>query len=200
MPDVSPVVQGLTEIQGNTRPMRDGDTMKTNGLLARLVRVGVGASYAAPAAKSNTNVVAATAGNTAVGMTVAGQPDMARNLQYVFALGYDGGNITVVGTDQFGNAVSETIVAVPNSTVTGTVVFKTVTSATRSAVGATANTVSIGQGDRLGITDAVLAGAYGILAVSGVTEAATFTVLTNSVLPGTSVPNGARTYLVHIPV
>lgn len=140
-------------------------------------------------AKGTNNVHAAYAGNAAVAFPgPITNPDVPRNLRAVFAASYDGGDIVVDGTDQFGNTIQETIVAVANSTVVGAKVFKTVTAIRRTAVGATANTVSIGTGDKIGVPFK-LKSAVGVLLVAATAEAVTVDVTLNSFVP-TTVPAG----------
>lgn len=79
------------------------------------------------------------------------QPGHPRSLRVTFDSGWDGGNVTVIGTNQFDEAISETFNTAPGSTVEGAKAFKTVTSITKQAVGVTANAASVGVGDKLGI-------------------------------------------------
>lgn len=147
----------------------------------------------APAAKGTTNVhagVASSAANIFPGPFT--NPDVPRNLRLVFAAAYDGGNVTVVGTDQYSNAQSELIVAVAATTVVGVKIFKTVTAATKATVGATANTVSVGTGDKLGVSADLTAAQ---LFVDGISEAATLDT-TNKAITPTTVPNGAKVFQV----
>lgn len=60
-------------------------------------------------------------------------PDIARNLKLTFGVGWDLGNVVVVGTLR-GAPVSETFVAVAGTTVTGTKMFDAVTSATCASI------------------------------------------------------------------
>lgn len=113
-------------------------------------------SLGAIAAKSAVSLAASQFGDAATNpLTIAGQPDAPRNVRAVFGSTWDGGNIVVTGTNQFGAAVTETLVAVANSTVVGTKIFKTVTSIAKSAVGVgthATNTVTVGTGDKLGLS------------------------------------------------
>lgn len=145
-------------------------------------------------------VHAAVAGNAVANLFPGPitQPSVPRNLSFVFAASYDGGNITVVGTDQFDQPQTEVITAVASSTVPGVRIFKTVTSITKAAVGANPATVTVNSGVKLGITvvpvnDVVLG------AVNGVFEAVTFD-LANRAVTYTTAPNGSRvlTLLVNI--
>jgi hypothetical protein len=159
----------------------------TGGQSTQMVRIG------APAAPGTTNIVAAIAGNNvATNLTIAGQPDVPRNLRAVFATSYDGGNIVATGIDQFDDPVTETLVAVPNSTVVGTKVFKRVNTVTKG-VGANAATVSVGTGSKLGIP-VILANAFGILTANGVAEANTVDAVEEAVTP-TTAPNGSVVFV-----
>lgn len=120
-------------------------------------------------------------------------PDVPRNLRVTFAAAWDGGNVNVVGTDQYDQAVNETLVANPGNVVVGTKVFKTVVSATKGAVGAAADAASIGTGDKLGV-DEPIADANGIMTVDGVSEAVTVDATYDGFTAGTNLPNGARIY------
>lgn len=151
-----------------------------------------------PAAKSATAVHASLAGNAAANLFPGPitNPTVPRNLSAVAAASYDGGSITVVGTDQFDKPVTETIVAVANSTVYGTKIFKTVTSITKGAVGANAAGVSIGTGDKLGIAHKLAGG--GIQWLGATLGAATLDIPTidttySAMTPGT-IPTGSISY------
>lgn len=142
-------------------------------------------------AKSATSIVAATAANAANALVVAGNPDIPRNLRAVFAASYDGGDVTVVGTDQSGAAQTEVFTGTANTTQVGVKIFKTVTSATKATVGATANTVSVGTGDKLGIgvPNTTLRAPNGHCSVAGVPESAT-TDIVNAAFTPTTTPAG----------
>jgi hypothetical protein len=152
-----------------------------------------------PAAKGTTDVHAVFPGNNASNNFPGpfSAPGRSRNLRVTFGAGYDGGNVTVNGQDQFGTAISETFVANPGATVVGVKVFATVLSATKSAVGANGAGASIGTGDKLGLGNA-LTNAVGALSVNGLTEAATFDATYSAVTP-TTLPDGARTYVAAYP-
>lgn len=70
-------------------------------------------------------------------------PPAPMHIQAVFQAGWDGGNVTITGTDAAGAALTETITAAAGSTVETTRAFKTVTAAVKSATGATANTATL---------------------------------------------------------
>lgn len=116
-------------------------------------------------------------------------PDVPRNLTVAFAASWDGGDVTVTGTDQFGDAVSEVFTASAGSTVTGSKIFATVTAAEKGAVGAAAVAATIGVGEKLGLGNRMLqpvgslaAGSIG----SATDEAATWDGTYHAVTPTTA--------------
>lgn len=152
------------------------------------------AQLGAPAAKSTTAVhasVLATAANAYPGPIT--NPAVPRNVTATFAALWDGGDIVVTGTNQFGAAQTETITANPGATVVGTKVFATVTSIAKTAVGVAAAGASVGTGDKLGIMNNIQAG--GILFIDGaVNAAAVFDATNDAVTPDTTLPNGTRVF------
>lgn len=92
-------------------------------------------------------VHAALAANAAVDFPGAfTNPPTPMHIQVVFAALWDGGDVTLTGTDKDGNALSETVASAPGTTVETVRPFKTVTAAAKSTVGATANTVTLQTG------------------------------------------------------
>lgn len=154
-------------------------------------------SLGAPAAKGTTDVHAGFAGNDASNDFPGPftDPDVPRNLRVDFAAAWDGGNVTVVGVDQFGTAVTEVFTASAGSTVVGTKIFAGVTSATKGAVGAAADAASIGTGDKLGLSGDLVANA-GSLTQNGLHQASTWDSATSGVTPSSNLPNGSRVYAV----
>jgi len=147
-----------------------------------------------PAAKSATAVHAsllATAANLFPGPLT--NPVTPRNLSAVAAATYDGGSLTVVGTDQFDKAQTEVIAAVANTTVYGTKIWKTVTSVTKATIGVAAAGVSVGTGDKIGVPWNV-ANTAGMMFVGGVLEAVTIDPAVDG-WTATSVPNGALSFV-----
>lgn len=119
-------------------------------------------------------------------------PAEPRTLQCDFAASYDGGDVTIDGTNQFDEPVSETIVAAAGSTVQGSKIFKTVTAARHAAVGATTNTVDLEVGDGIGILERVK-GDFALLSVAGTGEAVTVSSAENSFVP-TTAPDGSADF------
>jgi len=79
-------------------------------------------------------------------------PVVPRNLRVTFSADWDGGDVTVTGTDQFDAVVNEVFADVAATTVVGTKIFKTVTGATKETpAGVTGDGASIGTGDKVGI-------------------------------------------------
>ena len=144
------------------------------------------------AAKSATGIsasVLATAANAFPGPFT--NPVSPRNATAVAAATYDGGSITIVGTDQFGNAQTEVIAAVANSTVVGVKIWKTITAVSKAAIGVAAAGCSIGTGDKVG-AGALVADTVGMLMVGATAEAVTIDAVNDAFTP-TTVPN-ATTY------
>lgn len=126
-------------------------------------------------------------------------PTIPRNLSVVAAATYDGGSITIVGTDQFDVPQTETIVTVANSTVYGVKIWKTVTSITKATVGVAAVGASIGTGDKIGVLYKVSGTAglclAGATLAAAVPEAVTVDATYSGFTP-TSVPNGSIVFTV----
>ncbi len=100
---------------------------------------------------SAVTVSAALAGNAAgAALTLSANPLAAQPISVIFAAGWDGGDITITGTaiadrgDPLTLSVyTEVVASAPGTTVETTRPFATVTAASKSAVGATANTVQL---------------------------------------------------------
>lgn len=147
---------------------------KTTTSAGSWVAVGAGAGgpsvwakafiVAAPTASLLNNVHAghaASAGNTFSGSPTS--PDVPRSLQVEMATGWDGGDVTVTGTNQFDLAVSEVFTTGSNVIRTGVKVFKTVTSIAKATVGASGAIATVGTGDKLGIVGVLSSATGGIL-------------------------------------
>ena len=125
-------------------------------------------------------------------------PAYPRNLSCVAAAGYDGGAVTITGTDPADAALEETITPTPGGTEYGVKLFKTVTSALKAAVGVDAAAVSIGTGDKLWV-GADVASAFGMLAVAGTHEAVTVDATYDAFTP-TSAPDGTKDFTLLVNV
>jgi hypothetical protein len=112
-------------------------------------------SYVAIPAVATTGIHAAYAGNNATNLLPGPitQPTIPRGLAFGFGAAWDGGNITVVGIDPFGNAATEVVVANPGSNRQTAKVYASITSMTKGAVGASADAVTCGPGSMIGIAE-----------------------------------------------
>jgi len=167
---------------------------------ARLHRL----SLTAPVAASNTAVHAAINSNAVI-TTAITQPDFARNITIVGAgSGHNAaGTVTINGTDVRGVAISETLTLNGNTAVVGAKAFKTVTSIDMTAVtGNDANnTVSVGVGNKFGLTRKMDANNVLLEAVDGVQETpsavafSTSAICSNTVTPLTAA-NASHNYII----
>lgn len=125
-------------------------------------------------------------------------PDVPRNLTVTFNGAWDGGDVTVSGTDQYDQPVSEVFVFAAPGTVTGSKIFKTATSAQNGQLGASGTTASIGTGDRLGVVitgDVVaLVDSGGLIAINGSAAVVTVDEINDAVYDpgGLVVPDGVN--------
>jgi hypothetical protein len=153
-----------------------------------------------PAAKGTTDVHAAVAGNAASN-TFPGpftNPAQPRNLRLTMATSYDGGDVVVAGTNQFDEPISETFATGSNVVRVGSKVFKTITGATKAAVGANAATVSIGTGDKIALPFRV-GSTVGTLQATTTNEAVTVDAVEHAFTP-TTAPNGAIVFTLLVAV
>jgi len=154
---------------------------------AKLISVGP------VAAKGTTDVHALYDNTTADFPGPFTNPDVPRNLRVTKSASWDGGTITVYGTDQFDNVISETFDNTVATSV-GTKIFKTVNRAVKSIpTGVAGNGASIGTGDLIGLP-VHLADEVGQLQVGVTPEAVTLDSVLNSFAP-TTVP-AATTYIL----
>jgi len=112
-----------------------------------------------------------------------------------FGSGWDGGNVTISGTNQQGNAQTETIVASAGATVAGVKAWATITGASKGAVGASSAVATIGVGNALGVP-AQLANASALVSADNALEPATIDTTNNTFTPTVSVPNGSVSYAI----
>lgn len=194
---------------------RDKTLLKTLGKAGDLIARGLQLAIANDASPGRAHLVAggtpATKSATVVHANVFGDavgpvtvntaltnPVTPRNLILTWGATWDGGNVTVNGTNQFDVAVSETFVANAGGTTVGTKVFKTVTSFTYAGGGVgvhATNVVSVGTGDKIGVTTVPVVGQPVLLAVDGVGEAVTWDATYTAFTP-TTLPNGAHVYVL----
>lgn len=158
------------------------------------------------ATASTTSVHAAVFGDAVGPVSVTAgitNPDVTRNVEMAFGATWDGGNVTVTGTDALGAAQTELFTANPGNTVVGVKVFATVTafSYAGSGVGTHAtNTVSLGVGNKLGLSKKMVTDVIKVL-VAGVEDLATVDKTNNAFTPsGSNLPDGVKDYEVHYQV
>lgn len=120
-------------------------------------------------------------------------PATIRNLRVVKSASWDGGTVTVTGTDQYDRAVSEVFPVLTAGTEVGTKIFKTVTSCSHSIALDGGSGYSIGTGDLLGVVGKLVSLVDYSLQLAGVAEAATLDLTVDGFTP-TTVPDGAVDY------
>lgn len=150
-----------------------------------------------PAAASATSCVTAKAANLASNsLTIAAQPDFPRTVLATFQASYDGGDIVIVGVDHTGLAATETLASNAGGTTAGTIAWKSITTVSKSAVGATTNTVSVGYQDTFGLGAKPLKELSILCFVDGVAAAPTAVELTKGTVSPATASNGAHDYLL----
>lgn len=122
-------------------------------------------------------------------------PDVPRTVDVTYGVGYDGGDVTIVGTDQFDQPQTEVNVAVASSTVAGAKIFKTVTAISKAAVGASGGTAAPVTGAILGLPLKLNGATSNVLFADGATEAGVWDDTNNSV-DTTTAPDGSTVFLV----
>ncbi len=80
-----------------------------------------------------------------------GQPDIPRSITVTFAADWDGGDVSINGTDQFDALIFEVLESDPGEVAETSRTFKSVTLISKSAVGADAAEADIGTGTKIGI-------------------------------------------------
>lgn len=157
-------------------------------------------AVATPAISDLVSVHAALAG-TAANMFPGpiSNPDKPRNLQVFMATGWDGGDITVTGTDQFDISTSEIFTTGSNVIRVGSKVFKTVTDISKTTVGASAATASVGIGDTFGVSGVFVDTTSYMLTAGNAAEPAVLSMTYNSFTP-TTLPDGVVSYLLIVNV
>lgn len=122
-----------------------------------------------------------TSANMKVGAyTVAAQPDISRNITVthtqVGGVSDTLGTIDIVGTNILDEVITETITPLDETIAVGTKAFKTITSVTGVGwvIDTTADTITVGVGDLLGLPFEILAATnvqYGVLGTALVAPA-----------------------------
>ncbi len=124
---------------------------KILGAGSRIFSVALGAALLGV----NNRILADTAmasGATTVVTSFAAQPDVPRNVTVTGNGAAVAGNVVIVGTNEGGETITETIVAAGAATVLGTKAFATITQITLPAwVSANTERIRVGTGARLGL-------------------------------------------------
>lgn len=125
-------------------------------------------------------------------------PDVPRNVTLTCGALWGGGDVTVVGTDQWGDPLTEVLADNPGGDTIGVSIFATVVSATKEIqAGAFGANASLGWGDKLGIVDAIAEGTLtaGVFCfANGTSEVAVWDTANEGFTP-TTVPTGAVSYI-----
>lgn len=160
----------------------------SSAISARLFSVG-------PVAAKGTTDVHALIDTTAITDTTVGftNPVVPRNLRVVKSASWDGGTVTVTGTNQFDEVIEEVFPSLVAATEVGTKIFKTVTASRHSIALDGGNGYSIGTGDLVGLP-ARVANTVGLGYVGTTIEAVTMDATVHGFTP-TTVP-AATTYVV----
>lgn len=168
------------------------------------LRTAAGNSWSAPVA-GNVAAFATQPANGANTFTLGGAFPDYRNLVICLNAGWDGGTVTCNGTDATGAPLSmatATVAACANDSRP----WQTLTSCTKTTVGATANTATVGYGACLGIptahramrTFASTGFPAGLGVVNGVSDIVTSVSATGTAqdtcIQFTTSPNGARNF------
>lgn len=104
-----------------------------------------GATLAGPLAAT----VTPPPGQGFVSVSPAVQPDMARGANVVFSAGWDGGDVTIIGTDVEGKETQQVYPALPSSTIEGVRAFQNITEIRYPGAG-TAGTFDVEANQRFG--------------------------------------------------
>jgi len=174
-----------------------------NLVTANTVGTGVPVKFTltTPTAAGTTGLLASLASNSATNtFTITNATfDFPRNVRIAFASGWDGGNVALVGLDARGNALTETITASAGNTVASVNAFKSLTSATKSAVGATGNAATGGVGNVFATGVYRLADRELVVTLTDTNAqdtAPTLIDMTHSTFTMATAPNGTHSYEV----
>jgi len=123
-----------------------GPIRSQNGV-ARWIDLGT------PATAAHDSVAASVDGHAVSNAFTVASPDVPRNATATFGSGWNGGDVTITGTDINGSPQNETITNNPGSTVAGVKIFTTVTAAAKATQGSSVsnNTCTLGAGTKLGV-------------------------------------------------
>lgn len=195
LPYATPVATGAANAAGSSNNIPRSDHVHATTLPSG---AAFGWVWVNPVAGSTTGLSTALAANdasnTATGLV---SPDVYRLVQITLGVGWDGGTCTFTGT-KFDGAVVTVARGIAGTTVS-TDPWLTVTSGSKTAVGASAATCTLGPDLRLGIPSGNrwMKQAGAILTVNNVLDA--ITAIANggsdTYFYSASTPNGARTYV-----
>ena len=151
----------------------------------------------ANASAAGTNDVFALTDSTAITDITTGitNPTIPRSLVVVKAASWDGGTVTITGTNQFDEVIEEVFPALTDGTETGEKIFKTVTARRHSIALAGGNGYSCGEGPKLGIVGIPADAAAYFFTCGLVPEAATLDTTYGGFTP-TTVPDGSVDYML----
>lgn len=148
------------------------------------------------AAADTTSVAANFMGNAATLIFggVITNPAVPRSLVVNFEALWTGGDIIIVGTDQFDNEQSETFPSNPGGAHNGSKVFKTVTQISRTVLAGAAKKVDVGRDNLIGVSAPIAAGYMLLLQDTNAFEAAAAYDTTVCAFTPTTAPNGVHDY------
>lgn len=125
------------------------------------------------------------------------QPQIPGSLEVVFDVGWDGGDVTVVGFDQFDQPQTEVFTSpgAPGGTVHGTKVWKTVTQVTKANFGWADVNAQVLNDVGLGLSEKPESGAT-IVFVNAVGELPASVSTATGLVKTTTAPDGAKKFQV----
>ncbi len=173
-----------------------GAVQSQNGIMTSI-------ALGTPVAASNTSCVSTGLASNSASATFAtpANPDVPRNVSVTAGANWDGGNVTVTGTDINGGAQNETITPTPGSTVAGAKIFTTVTGATKATQGSqsTSNTATLGYGTKLGVIGGLAIGPASAIYTRATTVACGALDVTNQGVDCSATPpDGTHAMVVNI--
>lgn len=180
--------KSLTTEEASPHGLTTTTTSETQEGAARLLTVAnpvaTGTARATPLAGND-------AGNAFAAQT---NPAHGRTLQVTFAAGWDGGDVTMDVTDQFGNVTPTTFASAPGTTVQSPGCVVSYANAQKTLVGAAADTATIEDGPILAVPTE-LENTDALLFCDGVAEAVTMENAESGFTP-TTPPDGVHDYVI----
>ena len=154
-----------------------------------------------PATNITNQYYTGMAGNDAVSVFAPeDQPDVPRNVAVNFEAGWDGGDIIVIGKDQFGYVQATSIPSTPGGQYVDDKIFASVSLLQKTAVGVDPATCDVGTGNTIGIGLPMTGSSSDyVLLVDGVSEAVTVDREFSS-FTGTTEPTGTAVFAIAGPV